>query len=75
MVRRVIHATADFDYADNLACSEHAMIRLMDALRGGADVVTDTTMAQAGINKRTLEALGGRARCFIADADVAGRCL
>ena len=47
------------------------MIRLMDALRGGADVVTDTTMAQAGINKKALEKLGGRARCFIADADVA----
>ena len=71
LVRRVIHATADFDYCDSLAFSAHAMKKLTDALRVGADVVTDTTMAQAGINKRALESFGGRARCFIADADVA----
>ena len=54
IIKRAIHTTADFDYVDNLAGSEHAMICLMDALRGGADVVTDTTMAQAGINKKAL---------------------
>ena len=71
VVRRVIHTTADFDYADNLAFSEHAVLRLMEALRGGADVVTDTTMAQAGINKKALARFGGETRCFIADEDVA----
>ena len=71
VVRRVIHTTADFDYYDNLAFSPHAVTKLMDALRRGADVVTDTTMAQAGINKRALAGFGGEARCFIADADVA----
>ena len=71
LVRRVIHATADFDYYDNLAFSEHAMRRLMGALKRGADIVTDTTMAQAGINKRALARFGGQVHCFIADADVA----
>ena len=71
VVRRVIHTTADFDYYDNLAFSEHAVKRLMEALSGGADVVTDTTMAQAGINKRALAKLGGQTHCFIADPDVA----
>ncbi len=71
LVRRVIHTTADFDYYDNLAFSEHAMTRLMEAISGGADIVTDTTMAQAGINKRMLARFGGTARCFIADEDVA----
>ena len=71
LVRRVIHTTADFEYADTLTFSEHAMIALMDALREGADVITDTTMAQAGINKRTLAKFGGQARCYIADEDVA----
>ena len=71
LVRRVIHATADFDYYDNLTFSEHAMKKLMEAIAGGADIVTDTTMAQAGINKRALAKFGGQVHCFIGDADVA----
>lgn len=59
LIRRVIHTTADFDYADNLAFSDHAMGALTDALRSGCPVVTDTTMAMAGINKKTLARFGG----------------
>ena len=71
LIRRVIHTTADFEYVDTLAFSEHAMLRLMDAIRNGCDIVTDTTMAMSGINKKTLAKFGGTAHCFIADADVA----
>ena len=71
IVKRVIHTTADFDYADNLYFSENAVRIATDALKGGATVVTDTQMALAGISKRTLEKLGGRACCFMSDADVA----
>lgn len=71
VVKRVIHTTADFDYCDNLAFSEHAVLRMMDAIRAGCDVITDTTMAQSGINKKLLAQFGGQARCFIADPDVA----
>ncbi len=71
VIKRVIHTTADFDYADNLYFSPDAVRRAHDALRGGVTVVTDTQMALAGINKRTLEKLGGRAVCFMADEDVA----
>lgn len=71
VIKRVIHTTADFDYADNLYFSPDAVRRALDALRGGVTVVTDTQMALAGINKRTLEKLGGRAVCFMADEDVA----
>lgn len=71
VVKRVIHTTADFDYYENLAFSQHAVHELMKALRDGCDIVTDTTMAQSGINKRMLARFGGRALCFIGDADVA----
>ena len=71
VVRRVIHTTADFDYYDNLVFSEHAVSRLKEAILNGADIVTDTSMAQAGINKRLLAKFGGMVHCFIADADVA----
>ena len=67
IVKRVIHATADFDYADNLVFSDGAVAAGLNALREGAVIVTDTTMAQAGINKKALAALGGETRCFIAD--------
>ncbi|MBO4298206.1 MAG: precorrin-8X methylmutase [Clostridia bacterium] len=71
LVRRVIHTTADFDYFENLAFSEHAVQKLTAALKRGTDIVTDTAMALAGINKRALQRLGGQVHCFIADPDVA----
>lgn len=71
VIKRAIHATADFDYARTLAFSAHAVQRGVEALRGGATVVTDTTMAAAGINKRVLGRFGGEVRCFVADEDVA----
>ena len=43
----------------------------MEALRRGADIVTDTQMAKSGINKRVLGALGGEVHCFMSDPDVA----
>ena len=71
IVKRVIHTTADFDYADNLYFSPDAVALAKAAIRGGATVVTDTTMAMAGINKKTLARFGGEVRCFMSDEDVA----
>jgi precorrin-8X/cobalt-precorrin-8 methylmutase len=71
VIKRVIHTTADFDYADTLYFSPHATARGVEALRAGCSVVTDTTMAMAGINKRVLGRLGGSVINFIADPDVA----
>ena len=71
VVRRVIHTTADFDYYDNMAFSGHAVKKMMEAIQSGCDIVTDTTMAMSGINKKTLSQFGGQVHCFIGDADVA----
>lgn len=71
VIKRVIHTTADFDYADNLVFSEGAVQKALDALRQGACIVTDTNMGKAGINKKSLSALGGQVFCFMADEDVA----
>lgn len=73
VVKRVIHTTADFDYYDNLAFSEHAVVKMMDAIRSGCDIVTDTTMALSGINKKMLSRFGGKVHCFIGDEDVAAQ--
>ena len=71
IVKRCIHTSADFDYADNLCFSENAAQLGVEALRRGAHIVTDTRMAWSGINKKKLESLGGRAYCFMSDDDVA----
>ena len=71
VVKRVIHTTADFDYADNLVFTPGAVARGIDALRAGCHIVTDTSMAMSGINKTVLGKLGGQVHCFIADPDVA----
>lgn len=71
VVKRVIHTTADFDYAENLCFSDGAVARGIEALRSGCDIVTDTQMARAGINKAVLGKLGGEVHCFMSDPDVA----
>lgn len=71
VVKRCIHTSGDFDYADNLVFSENAVRIGVDAFRAGADVVTDTKMAAAGINKTKLGANGGNVHCYISDDDVA----
>ena len=71
VIKRAIHTTADFDYADNLVFSPHAVQTGLEALRAGCDIVTDTQMAKAGINKTILGKLGGEVHCFMSDPDVA----
>ena len=71
VIKRVIHTTADFEYADTLRFSEHAVQKGIAALRGGCDIVTDTQMARAGVNKTALGRLGGTVHCFMSDPDVA----
>ena len=71
ILKRVIHTTADFDYADNLYFSADAVALAKEAIRGGATVVTDTQMALSGINKRALARFGGEVKCFMSDEDVA----
>ena len=71
VILRAIHTTADFDYAETMTFSPGAVQKGVEALLHGASVVTDTTMALSGINKRVLHKLGGEAYNFIADPDVA----
>jgi precorrin-8X/cobalt-precorrin-8 methylmutase len=70
VVRRVIHASADFDYARSMLFSSDAVLSAVAALRRGRGLVTDTTMALAGISKPRLERFGIPASCFVADPDV-----
>ena len=71
VVKRVIHTTADFDYADALRFTDNAVERAVEALRAGTSIVTDTNMARSGVSKAALAKLGGEVCCYMADSDVA----
>ena len=70
VILRAIHTTADFEYLDTLAFSEGVLEKASDTIRRGAHIVTDTTMAMSGINKRRLACFGGEVHCYIADPEV-----
>lgn len=71
VTKRVIHTSADFDYAKTMTYSEEAISIVRKLIRNGADIVTDTNMTKAGINKKKLASYGGEVHCFMADEDVA----
>ena len=74
VIKRVIHTSADFDYAKNLVFTPNAVRLATDALRrGGQTIITDTNMAKAGVSRVGLEKLGGQVLCFMADPDIAQR--
>lgn len=74
VVRRVIHTTADFDYAENLLFLGDPVVRTEQVLqRGGAVLVTDTNMARSGISRTAMKKLFAQSVCFMADEDVARR--
>lgn len=73
VVKRCIHTSADFDYAENLCFSSNAVEKAIEAIKNGACIVTDTQMAKAGINKKALAKYGGEVFCFMSDEDVAAK--
>ncbi len=71
IIKRVIHTTADFDYANTMMFSKDSINRGLQALREGACIVTDTQMVKAGINKNVLGRFQGEVFCFMSDEDIA----
>jgi precorrin-8X/cobalt-precorrin-8 methylmutase len=73
VVRRIIHTTADFDFARTTCFSPGAVEAGIAALRQGVPVLGDTNMVLAGVNKTRLAAFGGEICCHVADSDVAAQ--
>lgn len=71
ITKRVIHTSADFDYANTMYYSVGSIAKAKEMIKAGAHIVTDTNMALAGINKKRLLEYGGQVHCFMADEDVA----
>lgn len=71
VLKRVIHTTADFDYIDNLVFSDYVMEKARKLVKSGANIVTDTMMAQAGVNKKAASMLGVKIHCFMDRPEIA----
>ncbi len=71
VIKRVIHTTADFGYAETLTFSKDVVPYAIEEIRKGCSIITDTAMGRAGINKGRLETFGGRVYTFMQDEEVA----
>ncbi len=73
VVRRCIHATGDFSFADIMRFSPGAIKAGLAAIRAGKNILVDVNMAAAGISKGLLEKFGGRVICRISDPETVAR--
>lgn len=74
VVKRAIHTSADFDYADNLAFTENAVRRITDILNEKeVTIVTDTNMALSGISAPGLKRVSAKKVCFMAEPEIAAK--
>lgn len=69
VVRRVIHATGDFSFAENLRFHPEAIKAALLAIRGGKNILVDVNMAANGISTALLSPFGGRVICRIKEAE------
>ena len=70
VVRRVIHATADFEFKTLMRFHPEAVRAGIAALRGGCTLIVDVKMIAAGLNEERLAAYGCSIVSYISDDDV-----
>ena len=70
VVRRIIHATADFEYKDLTLVHPQAIQSGISALKNGCAIVCDVQMIIAGLNKDRLDSYHCKTYSFISDTDV-----
>jgi precorrin-8X/cobalt-precorrin-8 methylmutase len=73
VVQRVIHATGDFSFAENMKFSPGAIEAGIAAIRSGKNILTDVNMVAAGISKAMLKKFGGEVICKVADPEIAAQ--
>lgn len=71
VIQRVIHATGDFSFKDNMRFSPGAIEAGIQSIREGKDILTDVTMVASGISKTLLAKWGGKVICKVADPAIA----
>jgi precorrin-8X/cobalt-precorrin-8 methylmutase len=70
IIKRVIHATADFEFKNSLVFHPNAISAGLAAIKAGQDILTDIEMVRAGINIKLLSKWGGKVICNIQQSAV-----
>ena len=73
VIRRVIHATGDFDFGHSLIFGNRPIEAAIESIRSGRDIYIDVSMGAAGISARIIEQFGGRIKCHINDEEIAAK--
>ena len=75
IVRRVIHATADFDFAgkNKMIFHKDAITSGISALKDGCSIITDVNGVIGGLNKQNPKDFGNNIICNISDSGLAER--
>jgi len=70
VVRRVVHATADFEFINTMSMSDDAIEAGIDAISAGCAIVADVAMITVGLSKPRLQHFGCTVHNHISDEDV-----
>ena len=75
IVRRVIHATADFDFArkGKIIFHNNPIDSAFDAIKNKCNIVTDVDMVLSALNKKSIADLGLKSACYISDKTVSDK--
>ncbi|WP_320047694.1 precorrin-8X methylmutase [uncultured Ilyobacter sp.] len=71
VIKRLVHTTADFEYADITEFSEGVIEKAMEAIKGGSKIYCDTSMIVNGLSKKNLERFGCVPYSMVSDPEVA----
>ncbi|WP_146548714.1 MULTISPECIES: precorrin-8X methylmutase [Rummeliibacillus] len=71
VVRRIIHASADFDLGRSVIIRPEAIEAGIQAIRAGKPVIADVQMVEVGTGHKRFQKYGGDVHCYISDPDVA----
>src|SRR5579884_2623470 len=67
VARRVVHATADFEFVKTIRFHPDAIASGIDAWRCGASIVIDVEMIKTRISKVGTNTSGGAMKCYISE--------
>ncbi len=73
IVERIIHSTADFEFANTTQLSQGAIEAGVQALHAGCAIICDVNMVRVGISQPRIEAFGGYLHCLVAEAETRQR--
>jgi precorrin-8X/cobalt-precorrin-8 methylmutase len=72
IVRRVIHATADFEFANKgkIIFHNNPIDAAFNAIKNKCNIVTDVDMILSALNKKSIADLGLNTACYISDKNI-----